>query len=187
MSKFQEWKQYVMSPPPEVIKKIEYRSEFLNALGILVVCGILIYTGFWWAILAIIFSLGSGYSRWATAYSEYKLFMSFKPEENWDLILSDVSFTRRRQRLIKKRYPFYIRYLILPSIFILSVFFIGIKTIKLDWSFKLWGITLFGWSNYLGSLFFLTIFLYFIFTYILIGGLIEKQKRDERNKTKEIN
>lgn len=179
MGKFSEWKQYVMSPPPEVIKKVEYRSEILNALGIIFVCSVLIWKGLWWAIFGIIFSLGSGYSRWASAYSQYKLFMSFKEEETYEYILEDKSFTRRRQRLLVQRYPFYIRYLILPSIFIISVFFIGIKSIKLDWSFKLWGITLIGWSNYLGSLLFLTTFLYFIFTYVLIGGLIEKIKRDD--------
>lgn len=181
MSKFSEWKQYVTSPPPEVIKKIEYRSELLNALGIIFVCSILIYKGLWWAIFGIVFSIGTGWSRGMSAYSQYKIFMSFKPDETEDYILEDKSFTRRRQRLIKKVYP-YMRWLILPSIFILAVGIIGFKKVTVDFRFRLWDITLFVWSNYIFQLFFLTIFLYFIFGYILVGGLIEKSKRDDRGK-----
>jgi hypothetical protein len=179
MSKFQEWKEYVTSPPPELIAKVEYRSEILGALGILIVCGILIAKGFWWAILAMIFSIGGSWARGMSAYGRYKVFNSFKPEETYEYILEDISFTRRKQRLLVQRYPFYVRYLILPSNFILAVGTIGFKKIVVDYSFKLWDITVFVWSNYVFEVFILTLLFHFIFTYLIVGGLIEKIKRDE--------
>jgi hypothetical protein len=185
MSKWENFKTYIRSPPPDVIAKVEYRSAFLSALGILTVCSILIFRGFWWVIFALIFQLGSLWANGMAALARYDVFMSLKPEETYEYILDDISFTRRRGRLIKLRHNIILRWLIFPSCFIITLFFTGIKSLSADYILRIKGIPIFLFSDYVLQVAVLTAMLYFIFTYICIGGLIEHIQREKNKEVKD--
>lgn len=87
------------NPPPERLAKIEYQSHFLQALGIIFACSILIYSGFWYIIFALIFGVGISYSQGIAAYNKYKTIMQFKPKENPISFEKEKSPTRRKQKI----------------------------------------------------------------------------------------
>ncbi len=101
MGKYKQFKEAIANPPIERLASIEYRSHFMQMLGITAVCAILISKGFWWIIFAFIFGLGISYSQGVSAYQKYRTIMKYvKPEDpiNFD---NDISFTRRRSKIVK--------------------------------------------------------------------------------------
>jgi len=100
MDKLSQLKQALKNPPPERLMRIEYKSHLYQAIGITFVCGMLIYKGFWYIIFALIFGLGISYSQGMTAYKRYQFMMEFKEPEKLEDIEKDISFTRRRSRII---------------------------------------------------------------------------------------
>ncbi len=106
MSKLDNLKQALKNPPPERLAKIEYRSHLYQGFGILFVCSMLIYKGYWYIIFALIFGLGISYSQGMTAYNKYNAIMSIvKPEQAKDFE-KDISFTRRRSKIINHVIPY---------------------------------------------------------------------------------
>lgn len=101
MGKLEDLKEAVKNPPPERLAAIEYRSHFLQMLGITIVCIVLIAKGFWYIIFAFVFGVGISYSQGMSAYAKYKMINSLisKPNPlNYD---SDISPTRRRSKIIQ--------------------------------------------------------------------------------------
>jgi len=99
-SKIQQLRQAIKNPPPERLAAIEYRSHFLQMIGITVVCIALIVKGFWYICFALVFGLGINYSAGMTAYMKYKNILAIvKPDDprNYEL---DVSPSRRRSKII---------------------------------------------------------------------------------------
>ncbi len=95
-----DWKKAMRNTPPERLAKIEYQSHFLQILGISLVSVILIIRGFWFIIFAFIFALGISYSQGTSAYIKYHNIMALiKPESVRDYE-KDISFTRRRGKII---------------------------------------------------------------------------------------
>ena len=100
MNKFKQLKQAMKSPPPARLASIEYKSHFLQMIGISFVCMMLIIKGFWYIIFALIFGLGVSYSQGMTAYQKYKTILSITRPESSELIDQDISPSRRRSRII---------------------------------------------------------------------------------------
>jgi len=73
MSKWTEVKQAIKNPPPERLAYIEYRSHFLNMIGVTIVSIVLVLKGFWYIIFAFIFMVGVSYSQGMSAYAKYKM------------------------------------------------------------------------------------------------------------------
>lgn len=92
-------KDAILNPPPGRLEKIEYRSHFIQILGILFVCAILIAKGIWYIIFAFIFSVGISYSQGVAAYRRYKTIMMYQEEYDPDI---DKSPTRRADYIVKK-------------------------------------------------------------------------------------
>lgn len=104
-SKLKQLKENMKNPPPERLARIEYKSHLYQALGVLFVCGFLIYKGFWYIIFAFIFSIGISYSQGMAAYMRYKTIMEFRevPEHERDFE-KDKSLTRRRKNIIESTF-----------------------------------------------------------------------------------
>lgn len=101
MNKLQRFKEAMKNPPPDRLAKIEYQSHFLQIIGVIIVCSILIYKGFWYIIFALIFSVGVSYSQGITAYHKYKIIKHYKPLEEWEKDFEkDISPTRKRDNII---------------------------------------------------------------------------------------
>ncbi len=103
MSKFQEVKTAIKNTPPERLAKIEYQSHFMHMIGVSIVCGILIFKGFWWIIFAFVFSLGVTFSQWISAHQKYRAIVSLIGRREYDYD-SDKSFTRKRDYIIKQAF-----------------------------------------------------------------------------------
>ncbi len=101
MKKLKQLKEAVKNPPPERLARIEYRSHFLQMLGITAVCTILFAKGFWYIIFAFVFGVGISYSQGITAYKKYKMISSLVEKEKPKDFEKDISFTRRRGKIIK--------------------------------------------------------------------------------------
>lgn len=172
MGKWSEFKSYVLSPPPHILARIEYRGHFLNILGVLAVSLVLMFKGYWYAIFAFIFSTLVSYSQGMSALQRYRVFVSMLPEETYEYILSDKSFTRKRQRLVNKRYVFYIRWLVLFSCFIIIIKLFGLQSLTYS-----------NLNSYLKVIIYVikiglsTLVFYFIYLYLLIAYFIEKNER----------
>lgn len=176
--KWQEYKNYVTNPPPHLIARIEYRGHFLNILGVLFVSIVLIVKGFWYAIFAFIFSIMVSYAQGMAAIQRYRVFAQFLPKETYEYILDDKSWTRKKQRLFKKRYNRFIRYLVMFCSFISVIGILGLKVpIPITWTWKLFGFTILVYSSYVLELLLLTAMFYFIFVYLIITNLIESSER----------
>jgi hypothetical protein len=164
MGKFQELKEYIKNPQPHVIAQVEYRGHLLNAIGILIVCVILFTKGYWYITLAFIFSVMISWSQGMSAYQRYKVFISLLPDETYEYILQDKSFTRKRERVFRKRYKRYVNFIILLSSFIIMVSLLGLN--KITWLYTL-------------KVGLLTYLFYWLYSYLLIGGLIIKIQKDK--------
>lgn len=97
MGYWNDLKQKMANPPPERLAAIEYRSHFMQMIGVTVVCVILILRGLWFVIFAFIFSIGISYSQGVTAYQKYQMIKSMSSPEPVELIKSP---TRKRGRII---------------------------------------------------------------------------------------
>ncbi len=104
MSKLKQLKEAMANTPPQRLARIEYQSHIFQMIGIAAVCAILIFKGFWFIIFAFIFGLGISYAQGMTAYKKYRnISMLVEPEkpENYE---GDISFTRRRSKIIEHVY-----------------------------------------------------------------------------------
>ena len=97
--KLQKIKQAITNPPAGRLEKIEYQSHFMQILGVMAVCSILIWKGFWYIIFAFVFSIGVSYSQGVAAYRRYRIISQYK--EPYSIKL-DKSPTRRRDHVIKQ-------------------------------------------------------------------------------------
>jgi len=100
-TKFQKFKQAIKNPPPERLAAIEYRSHFLQMIGITAVCIMLIVKGLWYIIFAFIFGVGISYSQGMSAYIKYKNIIALVNPEKIEDFEKDISPTRRRNKIIK--------------------------------------------------------------------------------------
>ena len=92
-------KQAITNPPAGRLERIEYQSHFMQIFGVMIVCAILIWKGYWYIIFAFVFSIGVSYSQGVNAYRRYRIISQHK--EPYDPKL-DKSPTRRRDYVIKK-------------------------------------------------------------------------------------
>jgi len=126
MNKLKQLKQAIKNTPPERLAKIEYQSHLLHAIGVAVVCGVLIYKGYWWIIFAFIFSIGVTYSQGISAYQKYNTIMEivgkkYNPKK-------DKSMTRKRDYIIKQTFGNYFWILIGVGSFLLTFLIIPFST-----------------------------------------------------------
>ncbi len=105
MNKIKQIKNAIANTSPERLAKIEYQSHFMQIIGVTIVCGILIWKGFWWIILAFVFSIGVSVSQAISAHQKYTAIMSIVGDTyNYD---KDKSPTRRRDHVIKNTLGFW--------------------------------------------------------------------------------
>lgn len=119
VTKFQELKQAVQNPPPERLAAIEYKSHFLNMLGIAIVCILLIAKGFWYIIFAFIFGIGISYSQGMSAYAKW---VAISNLTNPIAIDEERSPTRRRSRIIDEIFGFKIKLMVTIVSVLLATF-----------------------------------------------------------------
>jgi len=101
MGNIKKLKHALQNPPPERLAKVEYKSHLYQAFGIMFVCGILIYKGYWYIIFAFIFGIGISYSQGMSAYHRYKTIVSLTQPEKIEDYERDISPSRRRSKIIK--------------------------------------------------------------------------------------
>jgi len=99
--KFKKLKEAIKNPPPERLAKIEYRSHFMQLLGISAVCILLINKGLWYIIFAFIFGIGVSYSQGMTAFKKYEIISSYKSPESLEDYEKDISPSRRRSKIVE--------------------------------------------------------------------------------------
>lgn len=163
MRKLQQLKEELRDPPPERVAKIEYKSHFMQILGTMIVCAILIYKGLWYIIFAFIFSIGVSYSQGINAYKRYRIIAGAR-EGDYDPKL-DKSPTRRRDFIIKKILGKYIW--IIAAII---SFFITYKFLSLDKWFMKFAFAMVLFFNFLIIYFFLFYFVANTFYKRMKGG-----------------
>ena len=105
MKKLKEIKEAITNPPAGRLERIEYQSHFMQILGVMVVCAILIWKGLWYIIFAFIFSIGVSYSQGVGAYRRYRIINQYKEPYNPKL---DKSPTRRRDYIIREAFGKYV-------------------------------------------------------------------------------
>lgn len=111
----------VKNPPPQRLASVEYKSHFLQMLGVTVVCVILFIKGFWYIIFAFVFSLGISYSQGMTAYMKYKTIKALTPQEKPEDFDKDISPTRRRGKIIGHIYGDHIKWVVLTISVVITV------------------------------------------------------------------
>lgn len=122
MTKYQEWKDRMVNPPPERLAAIEYKSHFLNIAGVFFVSAILIWKSYWFIIFAFIFGVGVSYSQGMTAYMKYKMIKSLT-QENPNLE-EEKSPTRRRANIVRSVFGKYMSWIVsFLSILIMTLLF----------------------------------------------------------------
>ncbi len=99
--KFKQLKEAMKNPPADRLAKIEYQSNFLQAIGIFAVCIALIVKGLWYIIFALIFGVGINYSQGMNAYRKYYNIKEFMPKEEPKDYFKDISPSRRRGKIIE--------------------------------------------------------------------------------------
>ncbi len=120
MSKFSELKEAMKNPPEERLCLINAAAYKLNIMGIIIVILFLINYGVWYISLLFVFTTiinWVGFTRETKQYNaivEAKKAMGvYKPIED------DISFTRKRFRMIKEHIGEWIKYVILAKISII--------------------------------------------------------------------
>ena len=103
-AKFKQLKEAMKNPPADRLAKIEYQSNFLQAIGILFVCTFLIIKGLWYIIFALIFGVGINYSQGMNAYRKYHNIKEFMPKEEPKDFVNDISPSRKRGKIIEHVY-----------------------------------------------------------------------------------
>ena len=129
MSKFQELKQAIKSPPIERLAKVEYQSHLLNMIGVLFSSIFLIYKGYWYVIFAFIFSVGISYSQGMSAYMKYKMLKAMVLENG--TVSPDKSPSRKRAKLIIEQIGKWISYVSVAISVYLSCYIIN--PLKATW------------------------------------------------------
>ncbi len=166
MKTIKEIKQAISNPPPGRLERIEYQSHFLQILGVLAVCALLIWKGLWYVIFAFIFSVGVSYSQGVSAYRRYRIISQHS--EPYDPKL-DKSPTRRRDFIIKKILGKY-SWIIAAVISMIITYFI----IPFDkWYMKI-SFTMIILFNYL--------IIYFIIFYLIAKPIYDRRIKKEGNK-----
>ncbi len=154
MNKTEELKKAMKSPPPERLAAIEYRSHFLQILGVLFVCAMLFLNGLWYVIFALIFGVGVSYSQGMTAYQKYKTIMAFRKPESIEQYDLDISPTRRRSKIIN-------HVLGKNGMWISAVLAVAIPLFFLDLTMNRWLLSL----AYLTFIIFFYLIIYFFLMY----------------------
>jgi hypothetical protein len=126
MNKFKQLKKAIKNPPAERLMKIEYQSHFLQILGVLFVCSILVYKGFWYIIFAFIFSLGISYSQGITAYRKYNMIVNMN-NSSYDY-KKDKSPTRKRDYIIESVSGKFVKYGVILVSLIVTWDWFGVET-----------------------------------------------------------
>ena len=162
MNKLKQLKEAVKNTPPDRLAKIEYQSHFMQILGVALVCGILIYKGFWWIIFAFVFSLGVSLSQGISAYQKYHAIKDIIGD-TYD-IKKDKSFTRKRDYIINQVFGPLVKWACGGVAVITSLFIVPFNT----WYFKI----LFTFS-----IIAIYIFLYFFFTFWIANKFSKEKKR----------
>ncbi len=170
MTRLQTIKQAMRNPPPDRLAKIEYQSHFLQIIGIIAVCVILIYKGFWWIIFALIFGVGVSYAQGVSALQKYKFISEALPKEKPKDFEKDISYTRRRAKIVG--HVFGDRAPRVTAI-VTSVFF---ALIFIDPTLSRWKLMLFYPIVILTMYIFLNIFLFYWIAYPMYKRKIQNQK-----------
>lgn len=169
MSKLKEAYARMKSPRPEVLAKVEYQSHFLGITGVIATSIVLIYKGYWYVIFAFIFSMGASYAQGMAALQKYRLLVSLQPKEQPEDYLKDISFTRRRGKVISYVFGKKFSWL-LSGISIVLTFFI-LNPVTKPWYY----------SVYYGILVILVyLFLYLVPTYYLAYILYKRKMKSEK-------
>ena len=166
MISYKEIKKAITNPPPERLAKVEYQSHFLQILGTLAVCALLIYKGFWYIIFALIFGIGVSYSQGITAFQKYNAIKSIVGNEyNYN---KDKSPSRKRDHVVKNVFGNYGYIISIIASFGFTYFLIGVAT----WYHKL--------SFALFIIFFHIIIYFFLFYYIAKPFYKDSERRSEK-------
>jgi len=178
MNKWQKFKRAVSNPPPDRLAGIEYRSHFLQGLGISIVCIILLFKGFWYIIFAFIFGVGVSYSQGVSAYQKYKMLKEMQPKEKVQDYHKDISWTRRRDKIIQYHYGSIGKWFAMIVSTLIAYAFLGLGSgARFIW----WKLSLF----YLGIILVSYFLLYFVlFYHIAYFSYKEKMKDLEKNNVK---
>lgn len=88
-------------------------------LGVITVCSILIYKGYWYIIFALVFTLGVSYSQGMSAYNKYKLIKKVVGDR-YKNPQDDPSPTRRKNRVIEERFGSWAKYLSITKAVVFS-------------------------------------------------------------------
>ena len=123
-AKFKRLKEAMKNPPADRLAKIEYQSNFLQAIGIFAVCVVLIVKGMWYIIFALIFGVGINYSQGMNAYRKYHNIKEFMPKEEPKDFIKDISPSRKRGKIIEHIFGEKVKWLsILISVFFTYILF----------------------------------------------------------------
>lgn len=161
--KFKQLKEAIKNTPPERLARIEYQSHFMQILGVSLVCGILIWKGYWWIIFAFIFSLGVSLSQGISAYQKYHVIKDIVGDTyNFK---KDKSFTRKRDYVNTKVYGWWIKWFAI----LFSIFFAFLVFPSYTWYDKILLV--------LGIIIFY-IFFYFYVVYWIAKRLYKENKND---------
>lgn len=163
MKKLKQLKQAIRNTPPERLAKVEYRSHFMQILGVMIVCAILIYKGYWWIIFAFIFSLGVSYSQGVGAYQRYLAIMEIIGNKKYNPN-KDKSPTRRMDYIIKKQLGGFTPFITA----VISVVFVWKYVPLTTWYMKLGGAML---------AIFIYLVIYFIYFYQIANYFERRKKR----------
>lgn len=131
MSKLQQFKEAVKNPRPDRLAQIEYRSHFMQMLGVSTVCLILILKGLWYIIFAFVFSLGISYSQGMSSYMKYKNIVAIMGKEPIEDYEKDVSPTRKRSKIINHVFGSSAKWASIIVSVLLSFVIIGVERSRL--------------------------------------------------------
>ncbi len=162
MKKLKQIKEAIKQTPPDRLAKIEYQSHFMQILGVALVCGILIWKGFWWIIFAFVFSLGVSLSQGISAYQKYHAIKDIIGD-TYD-VKKDKSFTRKRDYIITSVFGRGIKWIALFLSIMISLLFIPYDT----WYFKI----LFALVTII-----IYILVYFYFTFWIAKPMYREKKK----------
>ena len=161
------------NPSPERLTEIEFKSHFLQIFGI-IAAGILIVIyakPIWYIIFAFIFGVGVSYSQGMNAYRRYKTISKFKPKENPKDFEKDISFTRKRSKIISYAYGKWVSWIMIASSVVVAMMVINPDLAR--WKLMiLYPIVIFA--------------VYFVAYYLLVYSLAYSLYKDDIKIKKEV-
>ncbi len=101
---YEKFKKAIKNPPPDRLAGIEYKSHFMQMVGITFASVFLMWKGFWYIIPAFLFGIGISYSQGMTSYKKYQMIKEFMKPENPKDFDKDISWTRRRSKIVHHVY-----------------------------------------------------------------------------------